>query len=757
MVSAAQPLRWHRRLEAQVVGGVGLLIAASLAAVLAATTQVINTRSLERAARDLQTARAAFAELTDDRAGYSAAQAALVTALPVFRAHMTDPRLASDIATLEAMSEEYRRQLKADFIVITEHTGRWTSQSGWPGRGEQADFLRASISKAVAGHPQRDIIVAGQRLYLVVSEPARFADEVLGTLTVGFALDDGVARRLAGLAQGDVNLVVDGRLYASSLTGADRAAIEGLLRDGAIKPGEAPEIERIGNGEYVVDSFPLRASASAREAGRLILLHDWRPTAQFVAEVRSRLAAAGLVIFALAVGAGVMFSRRISRPLQDLADAARDIAAGNWMRRVAPGGTAEATIMAEAFNDMTVSLRQSHEEVRKRDDQLRQAQKMEAIGRLAGGVAHDFNNLLTAIKGYSELLLESLDRGDRRREDVLEITRATDRAAGLTRQLLAFSRRQLVTPRVLQLDTVVSGMGQMLRRLIGEHIELTSTVPADVWPIRADAGQMEQVVMNLVVNARDAMPSGGKVHVELANVIFTEPSVIRGLVVPAGSYVRLSVSDTGCGMDQETVSRIFEPFFTTKAEDRGTGLGLATVYGIVEQAGGVIQVETAPDAGTTFQVFLPRTFDQDLPAAIHPLETSAAPLHTAVTVLLVEDDERVRTLLANRVSQLGYSVLEAEGGEQAIEVARAHSGPIHLLLTDVVMPRLNGRELAEQLAVERSEMRVLFMSGYSDDAILRHGIETATSQFIQKPFSIDALGSKIQEALRSASPAPLRA
>jgi signal transduction histidine kinase/ActR/RegA family two-component response regulator len=745
------PLRWHRRLEAQVVGGIGLLIAGSLAAVIVATTQSINTRSLDRAAQDLQTARAAFEELTATRAEYASAQAALVTALPVFRAHMTDPRLASDVATLEAMGEEYRRQLKADFIIVTEHTGRWTSQSGWPGRGEQAARVRARIAQALAGAAERDIIVAGERLYLIVAEPARFADEVLGTLTLGFLLDDAVARRLASVAQSHVNLVVDGRLYASSLTGADRAGVVQLLRDGDLDAGGSPAIERLGEGEYVVESFPLLPRGDAA-AGRLILLHDLKPTAQFVGEVRSRLLTEGLVVFAVAVGAGIIFSRRISRPLQDLADAARDIAAGNWTRRVSPGGAAETTMMADAFNDMTSSLRQSHEEVRKRDDQLRQAQKMEAIGRLAGGVAHDFNNLLTAIRGYSELVLESLEPDDRRREDVLEITAATDRAAALTRQLLAFSRRQLVTPRVIGLGTVVAGMEQMLRRLIGEHIELTSTLPVDAWRIRADSGQMEQVIMNLVVNARDAMPDGGKVHVELANVVFTEPSVTAGLLVSSGSYVRLSVSDNGSGMDQETASRIFEPFFTTKDADRGTGLGLATVYGIVEQAGGVIQVRTEPGAGTTFQVFLPRTFDQDPADAVLPPTRPTSPLHESVTVLLVEDDERVRTLLVNRIGKAGYTVIEAGGGEEALAVARGHEGPIHLLLTDVVMPRLNGRELAEQLTRERPEVRVLFMSGYSDDAILRQGIETATSHFIQKPFSIDALTVKLQETLRSGCP-----
>ena len=744
MSGTLQPLSWLRRLETQVIVGITLLVAFSLAAILVATTRTLTARSLARASIDLETARTAFDRLTDDRSAFAAAQAVLVTRLPVFRAHMSDPRLAADFATLAALADEYREQLKADFCVVTDHAGRWTAGAGWPSDVQPSDAVRAVISKAVAGEPSRAITVVGGGLYLLVSEPAKFADEVVGTLTVGVALDDDVVSRLAELTNSEVALVADGALYASSLSGATRAALSSLVDNDT---GEASSPSAITNRvlagrEYVYGQFPLDAG----QGGRLVLLQDWEPVRQSVNELRFRLLLTGLAIFAVAVGAGVLFSRRMSRPLRDIADAAGHIAAGDWSRRVPVRGSAESMLMAHAFNDMTTSLVGLYEEARERDDQLRQAQKMEAIGRLAGGVAHDFNNLLTVMSGYAEALLVSMKSEDPRRGDVHEILNAADRAAGLTRQLLAFGRRQLVTPRALALDAIVENLQQMLRRLLAENVTLTNSAPPGLWRVRADAGQMEQVVINLVINGRDAMPDGGTLHIELANEVLDERTDGRGPHLPPGSYVRLSVTDTGCGMDAETVARIFEPFFTTKAEGRGTGLGLATVYSIVEHAGGAIDVDTEVGRGTTFHIYLPRTTEHDSATEVRerPL---ASPLRGAETMLLVEDDDKVRGLIANALAQAGYSVLNAAGGEQALAIVRAYPDPIHLLLTDVVMPGLNGREVAERVRTLRPSTRILFMSGHSDDSLLRSGIETSGAQFIQKPFPMEALLSKIGETL----------
>jgi signal transduction histidine kinase len=556
------------------VVAVGVLVAASLGAVLAATTRTVTIRSLGRASSDLEAARLAFNHLADDRAAFGSAQASLVTALPVFRAHLTDARLAGDLATLEALAGEYQRQLKADFIIIGDPAGNWTALAGWPAGETHVAAVHAAIEKSTGGHPARDFAPVGDHLFLVVSEPARFADEVLGTLTVGYALDDTVALRLAQETNCDVNIAAGGVLYASSLPPADRAALAALVgTNDRPQAGVFPEVTRVGAGDYVVGAFPL--SVESIDRGRLVLLQNWRPTAAFIDEIRRRLVLAGAGILAIALAGSYLFSRRMSQPLRDLAKAATEIAGGNWERQVPLSGGIEAAITADAFNAMTTSLRHWYEEAKKRDDELRQAQKLEAIGRLAGGIAHDFNNLLMAMRGYAELLLTSLT-DDPRSGEVQEIINAADRAATLTRQLLAFSRRQVVTPRVMALDQLLVRAEQMLRRLIGENIALTVIVPEGIAAVQADPNQLEQVVMNLSINARDAMPAGGRLRIELANVVVAD-GALRPPAIKPGRFVRLSVGDTGSGMTPEVAARIFEPFFTTKDEGRGTGLGLAMV------------------------------------------------------------------------------------------------------------------------------------------------------------------------------------
>ncbi len=379
--------------------------------------------------------------------------------------------------------------------------------------------------------------------------------------------------------------------------------------------------------------------------------------------------------------------------------------------------------------------------------QLLQAQKMEAVGQLAGGVAHDFNNVLTAIAGYAELLREDLPGEDARRGDLEEILRATDRAAALTRQLLAFSRRQVLAPRVLDLNTVVASVDNMLGRLIGADVELRTALAPELGAVRADPGQLEQVIMNLVVNARDAMPRGGKLTIETANAELDESYALEHPAVVAGPYVMLAVSDSGVGMDAATQARIFEPFFTTKEKGKGTGLGLATVYGIVKQSGGNIWLYSEPGRGTTFKIYLPRV-DQPLEL---PTPTPAAretPRGTE-TVLLVEDDDAVRALARKMLAAHGYTVLAAPSGADALELAASHAGPIHLLVTDVVLPGISGRELAIRFQSVRPGLKVLYTSGYTDDAVVHHGVLDAGIAFLQKPFTSGALARKVRETLDS--------
>jgi len=379
--------------------------------------------------------------------------------------------------------------------------------------------------------------------------------------------------------------------------------------------------------------------------------------------------------------------------------------------------------------------------------QLLQAQKMEAVGQLAGGVAHDFNNVLTAIAGYAELLREDLPSEDARRGDAEEIIRATERAAALTRQLLAFSRRQVLAPRVLDLNTVVASVDNMLRRLIAADVELRTALAPELGAVRADPGQLEQVIMNLVVNARDAMPRGGKLTIETANAELDESYALEHPAVMAGPYVMLAVSDSGVGMDAVTQARIFEPFFTTKEKGKGTGLGLATVYGIVKQSGGNIWLYSEPGRGTTFKIYLPRV-DQpiELPA---PTPAARETPRGTETVLLVEDDEAVRALARKMLAAHGYTVLAAPSGANALELAASHAGPIHLLVTDVVLPGISGRELAARFESVRPGLKVLYTSGYTDEAVVHHGVLDAGIAFLQKPFTSGALARKVRETLDS--------
>jgi len=383
------------------------------------------------------------------------------------------------------------------------------------------------------------------------------------------------------------------------------------------------------------------------------------------------------------------------------------------------------------------------------EDQLRQAQKMEAVGRLAGGVAHDFNNLLTAISSYSELLLADLATEDPRRLDVVEIRKATERATALTRQLLAFSRRQVLQPKVLDLNGVISGAEQLLRRVIGEDIALATKLEPSLAAVTADAGQLEQVIVNLAVNARDAMQHGGTLTLETSTVrIEAETQTAEQSIVAPGRYVLLKVADTGAGMDAETKRHLFEPFFTTKERGRGTGLGLATVYGIVKQSGGFIWVDSEPGRGTTFRIYLPAADESARsPESGEGARPQGRPATGSETVLLVEDEDSVRAVARESLRRHGYAVLEAACAEDALAVSGDYDGEIELLLTDVVMPGLSGRALADRLASARPGTKVLYMSGYTDAAIVQHGVLEPGLNYLQKPFTPDILAHKVRQVL----------
>ncbi len=409
-----------------------------------------------------------------------------------------------------------------------------------------------------------------------------------------------------------------------------------------------------------------------------------------------------------------------------------------------PAEASISKLQSGADTVFTVILRDTTER-QSLQTQLLQAQKMEAVGRLAGGIAHDFNNLLTAIFGSTDLVLEDLSVDDQRRADVEDIKRAAQRAAALTRQLLAFSRQQVLTPQVLDLNALIRDLEKMLRRLIGEDIQFRTVLASDLGAVRADPGQLEQVIMNLAVNARDAMPQGGKLTVETANVDVDDAYAQAHVPMVPGRFAMLAVSDTGIGMETQVKAHIFEPFFTTKEKGKGTGLGLATVYGIVKQSNGYIWVYSQPGHGTSFKIYLPRVEGAAEPAAPRP--APPASLRGAETILLVEDEEAVRNLTRRVLEAHGYTVLTAADGEEALRLATGHNGPIQLLVTDVVMPNMSGRQLAERVVSARRETKVLYLSGYTDDAIVHHGVLEPGIAFLQKPFTPQGLARKLREVL----------
>ena len=412
--------------------------------------------------------------------------------------------------------------------------------------------------------------------------------------------------------------------------------------------------------------------------------------------------------------------------------------------------TAALEQSAASLESANAALRQEIEKSRALENRLLQTQKMEAIGRLAGGVAHDFNNLLTVISGYNRMILDDRAHNADVSEWAGEVQQAAERASSLTNQLLAFSRRQVIQPRIVDLNDLVRNMEKLLRRVIGEDIDLATHLDPVLASVQADPGHIEQVIMNLVVNARDAMPNGGKVTVETVNVVLEEDYARSHSAVVPGRYVQLAISDTGEGMTEETQQRVFEPFFTTKEMGKGTGLGLSIVYGIVKQNGGDIWVYSQPGLGTTFKIYLPAVVTGRFEEAGKPVVSALE--RGRETVLLVEDEVSVRKLVRTLLNKQGYTILESKDVHDAIRLTRDRPERIDLLLTDVVMPDLSGPELAAQLMTIHPEMKVLYMSGYADNAIVRHGVLPADAPFVQKPFTPESLNSKVREVLDGPRP-----
>ncbi len=670
--------------------------------------------------------------------------AELIANLPNVRALMT----TQDAATIQDASAEVWHESGSDLLVLASRSGdMWTLQTSAPGfRREMAqDFLRHSLAKQEA----KDWWYGGGYLYEVWIQPIYFgaASErnTLGFLVVGHEIDERAAVDFSNIAANEVAFCAGDTLVATTLPASQRSELTQWLHGNAPSSESGPREIKIGSERYLETTVAL---SEGDPSVSLNVLKSLDKATLFLTELNRVLL--GLGLLSVLAGSALVFviCHTFTRPLAKLVAGVRALEQGDFSYPLDCHGGDEVAEVTGTFDRMRASLQRTQGEQRALEGRLRQAHKMEAVGRLAGGVAHDFNNLLTIIRGHSDLLIDRIGPVDSQRHSVEQIQKAAGRAVSMTRQLLAFSRMQVLQTRVLDLNGVVAEMGKMLPRLIGENIDYEFLSGANLSPVKADPGQIEQVILNLVVNSRDAMPNGGGITVRTLNVELNDAEAAKRSPMLPGRYVLLSVSDTGQGMDEETKTHIFEPFFTTKEVGKGTGLGLATVYGIVKQTGGFVWVESAIHKGTTFEIYLPET-TEGITRAETETKPSAMP-RGSETILVVEDESGVRHLACEFLKVSGYSVLEAKDGVDALEIAARHKGKIHLLLSDMVMPKMSGPELAERLKTVRAHIKVLFMSGYSEYA---SGSNQPSTQIaiLQKPFSVSSLVQQIREALAEPS------
>lgn len=646
-----------------------------------------------------------------------------------------------DATTVQDVSED-PWQSEANLFALADRKGRIVAS-----RSTSFDFPVAIAQKMfdlpLKEHSIAGWWVSGTRLFQVVLQPY-YADEpkngtLLGTVVVGREIDASRAVDLGRLLSSQVVFRHGSDLVVSTLSPPQERELQDHLQD-------RPTLSqvKIENEQFFATSVEL--IPGAHPALSLIVLKSYDGPMASLTRLNHLFLGFGLMAFLAGVALVAVISDRFTRPLQGLVEGVRALEADNFTHPVETPEGDEVSQVTRALDRMRGSLRQNDAQRQRLECQLRQAQKMDAMGRLAGGVAHDFNNLLTVIKGNSSLLLEKLQPGNPFLGYTRQIESAADRAASLTRQLLAFCRMQVLQPKILDLNALVSEMCNLLRRLTREDIAFNFRAGESLGLVKADPGQIEQVIMNLVVNAGDAMPAGGTLTIETHNVTVDEQSGVTWPPILPGEYVLLAVADTGHGMDAETKARIFEPFFTTKEQGKGTGLGLATVYGIIKQSGGCIWVDSEPGKGTKFEVYLPRV-DEILESAV-PEEVETTPGRGRKTVLIAEDEDAVRELASEFVQSAGYTVLTASDGIEALVLAHQSDQPIHVLITDVVMPKMRGPELAKQLKRLRPSLKVVYTSGYLEynrgtEDFLEDGL------FLQKPFSRDTLVGKVYEALKN--------
>ena len=691
---------------------------------------------------DLRNSINTYQTFEKQRQASSAQSVRLIANLPYLRALMT----TRDTATIADGSNDIWRLSSSDLLLLADPSGRIQAlRTRWPAFAPE--MAQDQIHRLLEKDKSRDWWLGGGHLYEVWMQPIYFGEAsdstITGYLVVGYEVDQTLARDFSRVASSEVAFHLGDSIVASTLTPQQNLELERTAFHNAGAPSLDPQELHLGDEQYLMAT--LRLSVDPSTPVSITVLKSLDKASLYLSQLNRVLLVLGL----LSVMAGsilvFLISKSFMKPLANLVAGVRALGRGDYNYPLENKVGDEVAEVTNAFVTMRETLAKTQEEQKLLEQRLRQSHKMEAIGRLAGGIAHDFNNLLTIIRGHGDLLLERGIENAAQRNSVEQIKKAGDRAVAMTRQLLAFSRLQVLQPRVIDLNTVIAEMGKMLPRLIGEDIEYQFTSDPHLARVKADPGQIEQVIMNLAVNARDAMPSGGKLLVQTKNMELDEAEARKRPPMAPGSYVLFSVSDTGHGMDEKTKAHIFEPFFTTKEVGKGTGLGLATVYGIVKQSGGFIWVESLPGRGATFEIYFPRASEEISRKEQEP-KSAAIPRGTE-TVLVVEDQDGVRELAAEFLRSNGYSVLEAVDGVEALEVAKRFGRTIHVVLSDIMMPRMGGTELAKKFTALHPDAKVILMSGYSEQ--LGGQADYSNGQFLvlQKPFSMTSLTIAVRQVL----------
>ena len=680
------------------------------------------------------------ADLVRGRSGVTAAEeerlsnlrltAGLVASFPDLKA-----LLGTDVGTIRDFLIDYQRQNpRAELLFVLDTAGKVVARTDLPSPKPLPDARNRWIEPLLAGRNATGVLDTETGIYHAAAMPAEAGGILFGFVIAGARIDDAFAAALADSSQSEILICTD-HLIGSSLKSDARPPPIQLDWKESVRFADAPSFVTLAGHTYAALAARLGREGGPRPVALLLKSRD-----QALAPYRRIRTGLLLLVFLVTVAAvfgSAFLARSVTAPIAKLVDGTKQVAAGNADFQLDIQRSDELGELAGSFNRMIL-------ERKRLEAQFRQAQKMEAVGRLAGGVAHDFNNLLTAIGGFGQLVYDALDPKDALRDDVLQIIKAGERATSLTRQLLAFSRRQLLVPKVFSLNEVVEDMQKMLERLVGADVELVTELHPKLGRVKADPGQFEQVLMNLVVNARDAMPGGGRITITTSNVNLDHDDHLES-GIPSGRYTLLTVKDAGTGMTEEVRSHLFEPFFTTKETGKGTGLGLATVYGITQQSNGHIVVESEIGHGSTFKIHLPQTDEEDVPPETQ--KTVFEDLAGTETILVAEDEDALRGLAVQVLRGRGYTVLETSEGAEALAVCEALGNKINLILTDVVMPKMSGTELAERVASLYPDIKVLYMSGYQGAALFRHGKINMETHYLQKPFTPAVLAEKVRRVL----------